>query len=155
MRKNVKLLLVVIPVIMTLLVCVLLNYKSKRFFEIQTQQFLADVVTTNSSSATTNQLAEYFKLFSYPSNGSYAVANADKTIVSLKDKNDQIVWSAKVVEFIKSMPNEGGLKVLSLSFITNDVWGKNVVTDQFIVMVGRSCVGLDRLTGKIIYYGSN
>ena len=139
------------------LVWIGLAWKKKCLFDALTKQFLADVVTTNGSAATTNQAVEYFKVFAYPDNGDYAVANADKTIVSLKDRNEKIIWSVKVKKFAETFPHQFECDVRRICFVTNEVWwGRNkAVTNQFIVEVGKTTLGLDRETGRIIYYGSN
>ena len=134
-------------------------WKKKHLFDNQTKEFFADIVTTNDSSLITNQAIEYFKVFAYPENGDYAVANADKSIVTLKDKYNQTIWSVKVKSFVQSisdqLPNQFENEVQRIYFATNELWGRKIITNQFIVMVGKTCLGLNRENGKINYYGSN
>ena len=57
--------------------------------------------------------------------GQYAVVNADKTTVSLKDKNGNIIWSTDVAKALKRNPALAGETIDSMTLFNNKfLWAK-------------------------------
>ncbi len=88
--------------------------------------------------APTNHI-EFFKVITDAKTGEYAVVNSDKTVVTLKDKNDKVIWSADVVKEYGTLPVQGEKKIHSIELINN----------QLAIDFAGGLVLLDKKTGKI------
>jgi hypothetical protein len=95
----------------------------------------------------TNAVGEegYFKTIIDPQTGRYAIANASKEFVSLRDKNGNIIWSINLVDDLRKEPEMSGVTINSLE----------LSGDKIVVRVDRCWFILDSKTGKITGGGSN
>ena len=85
-----------------------------------------------------NQPNEFFKVITDAQSGRYAVVNSDKTVVILKDKNGNIIWSTNVTSW-QTEPTDGAKQIYSMKLFSN----------QLMVQVGRGSVAIDIQTGKV------
>ena len=83
---------------------------------------------------------EFFKVITDAQTGEYAVVNSDKTTVSLKDKNGNVIWATDVAREIKSDPYLSDGKIIYMQLSNNFL----------SVELGRGAVTLDKRTGKIM-----
>jgi hypothetical protein len=89
---------------------------------------------------------EFFKTITDAQIGEYAVVNSDKTIVTLKDKNGNVIWSANIVKESKTFSWLLGERKINEMYLFKN---------QLVVGFGRAALGLDKQTGKITSFGQN
>ncbi len=115
---------------------------SPQQLEQHTQAFMTNV----QGSANTNwEVGGFFKTITDPQSGQYAIVNSNKAIVTWRDKNGKVIWSADIVG---SMPRD--IKTLG-----DAVTGMEFTNNELLVWVGFSGFSLDKQTGKITYLGTD
>jgi len=92
--------------------------------------------------APTNHI-EFFKVITDAQTGEYAAVNPDKTIVSLKDKNGDVIWATNVVMAIKSYPK--AIPLPNIVKINSMQFSSNLLT---VVVTGEVAVKLGKQTGQ-------
>jgi hypothetical protein len=88
--------------------------------------------------APTNHI-EFFKVITDAQTGEYAVVNSAKTVVTMKDKNGNVIWTADIVKEYGAGPVQGEKKIHSMELINN----------LLAVDFAGGLVILDKKTGKI------
>jgi hypothetical protein len=95
--------------------------------------------------APTNHI-EFFKVITDAQSGQYAVVNADKTIVTLKDKNGGVIWSANVAKYFETN---------SLVLGERKIYSMQLFKNHLAVQFGRAWASIDIQSGKITGWGQN
>ena|SRR5882724_908194 len=89
--------------------------------------------------APTNHI-EFFKVITDTQSGKYAVVNADKTIVTLKDKNGSVIWSTNVAKYFETN---------SLVLGERKIYSIQLFKNQLAAQFGRAWANVDIQSGKI------
>lgn len=88
---------------------------------------------------------EFFKTMTDLESGEYAVVNSDKEVVTLKNRNGDIMWSAKIVGTLGTVPTVSEKKINSM----------RLVGDKLIVTIGKDYFSINKQSGEVKYLGAN
>jgi hypothetical protein len=102
---------------------------------------------------------EFFRTITNPDLGTYAVVNADKTIISLKDKNNRTIWSTNIALcFSDSEPFPPGIPLsrqIDSMVFTNPPFINCPTNQVLLIYFGREMLGVDVITRRIYVYGTD
>lgn len=88
---------------------------------------------TTKTNSTVNHVDGFFKIVIDQQSGKYVIVDSSKSMVALKDKDGNMIWSVDVVKFIGASP----------------ISSMRIVGDNLVVKVLMDYVVINKQTGKI------
>ena len=93
----------------------------------------------------TNSAPCLFKVITDPSVGQYAAVDSNREAVTLKDKDDHIIWSTNIIKAAERLPIFGERKIGFMKLHEG----------MLLVYIDRNVFSVDKQTGAVTYCGAN
>ena len=104
-----------------------------------------DSVEGQSDSNMSNPTDGFYKTIIDQESGRYATVNSDKTVVTLKDKAGNVIWSANVVEVTRASAEMSGERTIT---------SMKVMDGALVVGIARGFATIDQQTCEVKWLGS-